>query len=129
MEVNSDHVEIIENTVEEVYSGEEMSFIDQEVKIEAHDEIETINTDVFEEKNNSELLQIIGEKRKNKEKSYLENDTKKIKEEFVVFEESDYKQEPLEIEEINLDDSNNQVNFIKFTIKRLGCDFLNRLPF
>jgi hypothetical protein len=106
MEHKSDHFEIIKKNGEKVYSGEVMSFSDLELKTEPHDEIGTIHTEIFEKQNNSELLQIIGEKRKNKEKSYLENGTRKIKEEFVVFEESDYKQE---IEEIQLD---NQVNKI-----------------
>jgi hypothetical protein len=107
MEVNSDHFEIIEKTDEEVYSGEEISYPDVEVKTEPHDEIEIINT---EEVNNSEPFQFIGEKRKNQETSNSENENKKIKEEFVVFEELDYKQEPEEIEEINLGAFNNQVN-------------------
>ena len=53
--------------------------------------------------------QIIGEKRKNKEKSNLEN--KKIKQEFVVFEEKIDNEEPQEIKEIQIgiDESNNQV--------------------
>ena len=39
-------------------------------------------------------------------------ENKKIKEEFEVLEESDYKQELQEIEELNLDDLNNQVTNI-----------------
>jgi hypothetical protein len=105
MEVNSDHFEIIEKMGEEVYSGEESSYPDLEVKTEPHDEIEIINN---EEIHNSELLQFVGEKRKNEEK--LNSENKKIKEEFVVFEELDYKKEPQEIEEINLDHFGNQVN-------------------
>ena len=52
--------------------------------------------------------QIIGEKRKNQEISNLENENKKIKQEFVVFEE---KEEPQEIKKIRIeiDESNYQV--------------------
>jgi hypothetical protein len=105
MEINSDHVEIVAKMNEEANSGE--------VKTEPHDEIFKINTNVFEEKNNFEPLKIIGEKRKNKKKSNSENENKKIKEEFVVFEELDDKHEFHEIEEIDLEDSNNQVIYIK----------------
>jgi hypothetical protein len=95
MEVNSDHFEIIEK-------------IDGEVKTEPHDEMEINKTWKII---NSEPVQLIGEKRKNKEK--LISESKKIKEEFVVlFEESDYKQELQETEELNLDDVNNQVTNI-----------------
>ena len=100
--------EIIEKLNEEVCSGGEMSFLDQEVKTEPHDEIlvevtppvENIKAEVFEESDNSEPFVIIGE-------------INKIKEEFVVFEESDYKEESQEIEEINLGASNNQVTFVQ----------------
>jgi hypothetical protein len=112
MEVNSDHVVIIEKMGVEVCSGEEMSDPDLESKTESHEKMRTIN---FEKQNNSKLFQIIGEKRKNKESSYLKNDVKKSKDEFGAFEESDYKQDPLEIEEIHTTYSNNQVNPIKFT--------------
>ena len=108
MEVSSDQVEIIEEIDEEVYSGEEVSFHDPEIKTEVHDE-ENIKNEGFEVRNNSEHLKIIGEKRKNQETANSEN--KKIKEEFVVFEESDYKQEPQEIEEIHLSDLNTQVSY------------------
>ena len=106
MEVNSDQVVIIEKMDEEVYSGKESSYHELEVKTEPHDKIENINNEVFED-TSYEPPQIIGEKRKNIKLSASEN--KKIKEEFVVFEESDYKEEPQEIEEINLGDLNNQV--------------------
>ena len=46
-------------------------------------------------------------------------ENKKIKEEFVVLEESDYKQESQEIEELNLGDLNNQVT----NIFLLSCAF------
>jgi hypothetical protein len=107
MEVNSDHVELIERMDEEVYSGEEITDLELGVKIEQHDEIENIKTENFEEKNYSEIkIQIIGEKRKNHEEKNLEIEPKKIKEEFVVFEELDDEQE---IEEINFD-MNKKVN-------------------
>ena len=66
MEINSDHFEIIAK-IEEVHSGEEISYLNLEVKTEPHDEKNNINTNIFEERNNFEPLQIIGEKRKNKE--------------------------------------------------------------
>ena len=116
MEVNSDHVESIEEMDEEFYSGEEITYLELEVKLENLDRKRNIKTEVFEEKNNFEPLQIIGDKRENQDTSNLENENKKIKEEFVVFEESDYKEEHQEIEEINLDDLNNQV--IKVTFPR-----------
>ena len=40
----------------------------------------------------------------------LEN--KKIKDEYEVLEESDYKQDPQEIEELNIDDLNNEVTTV-----------------
>ena len=111
MEVYSDHNEIMEKMDEDVYSGEKMTDLELEVKLESPCEIENIKTEVFEEQNNFEPLQIIGEKRKNQETSTFDN--KKIKEEFVIIEEVVYNQGPKEelqdIEEINLDDSNNQV--------------------
>ena len=67
---------------EEVDSGEEVL----ELKIEKLDEEGFIKTEVFQD---FQPIQIIGEKRKNKEISNLEN--KKIKEEFVVFEEIEEK--------------------------------------
>ena len=102
MEINN--FKIVENANQEFHD----EITDLELKIEISSETENIKSEVFEEKNNSEPLQVIGEKRKNDESSNLEN--KKLKEEFVVFEESDHKHEPRETEEINLDDFNNQVN-------------------
>ena len=98
MEINSENVEFHEEIT------------DLEVKIELSGKTGNIKNEVFEEIKNSDSFRIVGEKRKNEEKLILEN--KKIKDEFVVFEESDYKQEPQTIEEPNLDDLNNQVNYI-----------------
>jgi phosphotransferase system IIA component len=123
MEINSDSVEIIEKMDEEVNSGDEITDLELKIKKE---EIENVKTEVIP--NNSEPHQIIGGKRKNKERSNLQNENKKIKDEFVVLEESDYKQEPTEIEELNLDDFNNQVitvvtffrgNYIRVYFKKL----------
>ena len=114
MKVNSDQIEIFRK-IEEVKCDEEITDLELDVKIENSDEQGNIKTEVFEEKNYSEPFQIVGEKRKNHEKANLENESKKIKEEFVVFEEFDdqqetlVKQEPQEINEIYLDDLNNQV--------------------
>ena len=114
MSVNSDQVDIFEK-IEEVKCDEEITDLELDVKIEKSDEQGNIKTEVFEENNYSEPFQIIGKKRKNQERSNLENESKKIKEEFVVFEEFDdqqetlVKQEPQEIKEIYLDDLNNQV--------------------
>ena len=105
MEINSENVKIVEKTNQEVEFHEEIT--DLEVKIELSSQTGNIKTEVFEEIKKSDSFRIVGEKRKNEEKLILEN--KKIKDEFVVFEESDYKQEPQEIEELNLDDLNNQV--------------------
>jgi hypothetical protein len=77
-----------------------------EVKIENPDEVGNIKTEVFEEKNYFEPLQIIGEKRKNTESSNLEN--KKIKEEFELEKLSD-RQEPQDTKEISHDAWNNEV--------------------
>ena len=120
MDVNSDPVEIIENMDEEVYSGGKISFLDQEVKteiidielevkIEKTDETEHVKTEIVEETYNSEPPKTIGEKGRNQGESNLEIENKKIKEEFVVFEELDVQQEPQDIEEINRDDLNNEV--------------------
>ena len=88
---------------EEVDSGEEV--LDSELKIEKLDEEGFIKTEVFQD---FQPIQIIWKKKqKNKEISNLE--TKKIKEEFVVFKEIDEKEKPQEIKEIYFDDSNNQV--------------------
>ena len=106
MDLNSDQAEIFEEIDVDLDSTEKITDLDLEIKIEVKG---NIKTEVIEKTNNSEPHQIIGEKRKNEKISTLKNENKKIKEEFVVFEESDYKQEPQEIEEINLDDSNNQV--------------------
>ena len=113
MEVNSDHVENFENMDEKIKFDDEITDLEHEVKIEKTDETGKIKAEFFEDANNSEPLQIIGEKRKNRERSNLEIENKKIKEEFVVYEELDEKQElkpePQEIEEINPDDFDNQV--------------------
>jgi hypothetical protein len=109
MEVGLDRVKLFDIIDEEIQYDDVMTDFNLEVKIENLNEKVNIKTEVFEGENYSEPLQIIGEKRKNTERSNLENENKKIKEEFVVFEESDYKQEPQEIVEINLSDLNNQV--------------------
>ena len=109
MEVYSDHVENFENISEKVKSDEKITDLDLEIKIEKPDIKENIKAEYFGEENNSESLQIIGEKRKNNQKSNLEVVNKKIKEEFVVFEELDNKKEPRDIEENNLDFLNTQV--------------------
>ena len=106
MNVSSDDVEIFENNYEKIKSDEEITDLELEIKMEKLDEKGNIKTELFEESVSGDL-QIIGEKRKNEEISNLEN--KKSKEEFVVFEEQDHKQEPQEIEETNIDDSNNKV--------------------
>jgi hypothetical protein len=99
---------VYSDTVKEMKNDAAMTDFELEVKIEKRDEKGDIKTEVFEE-NNSASFQIIGEKRKNTERSYLENENKKIKEEFVIFEELDYKLESQEIVEINLGVLNNQV--------------------
>ena len=109
MEVNSDHVEIFESMNEKIKSDGVITDLELEVKIEETDETGKIKTKVFEETDYSELVQIIGEKRKSQERSNLENEDKKIKEEFVVYEELDNKQEPQEVEEINNDGFDYQV--------------------
>ena len=110
MEVCSDNVKNLENIDEEVKSDEGITDFELEVKIENLDEKENIKTELFEEKNNSEYLQIIGEKRKNKEKFDFEN--KKIKEEYVEFVEIDNKQEFQETQSISPGDLTNQVIMI-----------------
>jgi hypothetical protein len=110
MEVCSDNVKNLENIDEEVKSDEDITDFELEVKIENLDEKENIKTELFEEKNNSEYLQIIGEKRKNKEKFDFEN--KKIKEEYVEFVEIDNKQEFQETQSISPGDLTNQVIMI-----------------
>jgi hypothetical protein len=97
MDVNSENVDFIEKLDKEVYACGDITDLDLEIKIETLDGERNIKTEVLDEKTN------IGEKRKNKEKSNLEN--KKIKQEFVVFEE---KEEPQEIQ-IGINDLNNQV--------------------
>jgi hypothetical protein len=108
MEINSGNVKIVEKTNKEVQFHEEIT--DLEVKIELSTQTGNIKTEVFEEGKKSESFRIIGEKWKNEERLILEN--KKIKYEFVVLEESDYKQEPQEIEEPSINDLNNQVTNI-----------------
>ena len=108
MSVNSDQVDIFEK-IEEVKSDEEITDLELDVKIENSDEQGNIKTEVFEE-NKFEHIQTIGKKRKNRERSNFENENKKIKEEFVVFEESDEQRFPKqEIEEINPNYLNNLV--------------------
>ena len=116
MNVNSAQIEKLEKMDEEFEPEEEITDLDLEVKIEESDENRYIKTEVSDEINNSE--QIIGEKRKNKEKPNLENENKRVKEEFVLFEEIDDKQEPQEIKKINNDDLNNQVVQIKKPLTR-----------
>jgi hypothetical protein len=102
MDFKTENVDFIENTNKEL--KEEITDLDLEVKIEKLDEEGYIKNEVFQEFFYSKPFQIIGEKRKHKEMLNLEN--KKIKEEFVVFEEIDEKEKP---QEIHFDDSNNQV--------------------
>ena len=108
MDFKTENVDFIENTNKENYTDnplkEEMTDLDLEVKIEKLDKEGYIKTEVIQEIVFSKPIQIIGEKRKNEEMSNLEN--KKIKEEFVVFEEIDEKEKP---QGIHFDDSNNQV--------------------
>ena len=106
MDVNSEHVEISERI-----DNEQITDIELEVKIEKLDEKTYIKTEVLEEKNNSDSFKIICGKRKNQEKSNLENETKK-KEEYGLFEDLDYQEEPQEIQEIDIDDLDNQVSEI-----------------
>jgi hypothetical protein len=118
MEVNSDRLKIFENLDEKIKFDEEITDLELEVKLEKTDETGKIKTEFFDETNSSEPLQIIGEKRKNSEKSNMEIENKKIKEEFAVYEELDHKyeqikQEPQEITEIDFDDSENQVLYNK----------------
>ena len=105
MDVDSENVDIIEKVDKEVFDFGDITDLDLEIKVEKLDEVRNIKTEFLDEKNNMPS-QFIGEKRKNIEMSNLEN--KKIKQEFVVFEE---KEEPQEIKEIRLDidESNNQV--------------------
>ena len=111
MEVNSDLVEISEKINREVYSDERITDLELEVKIETIEEIGIFKTEACEEKNNPEYLQIIGQKRKNNE--LLDTENKKIKEECILFEEFDYKQEVQETQDVNLSDLNNQVIYTK----------------
>jgi hypothetical protein len=82
MEVYSDQITILKKTDEIIYSEKEIADFELAGKIEESDKKGNVKTEVFEEINNSEPLQIIGEKRENQESSNLEN--KKTKEEFVV---------------------------------------------
>jgi hypothetical protein len=115
MEVNSSHVENFRK-IEEVKSDEEITDVELDIKIEKSDEQGKIKTEVFEENNYSEPLQIIGEKRKHRERANLENKSRKFKKEFVVLEELDDQQEPNQepedIQEISLYDSEDQVFYI-----------------
>ena len=112
MDFKTENVDFIENTNKENYTDnplkEEMTDLDLEVKIEKLDKERNIKTEVFEE-NKFMSFQIIGEKRKNQEISNLENENKKIKQELVLFEEIDDKEESQEIR-MEIDDSNKQVN-------------------
>jgi hypothetical protein len=110
MEVNSDHIENFESMNEKIKSDDKIIELELEVKIEKMDETGKIKTEFFEERNISEPLQIVGEKQKNRKRSNLEIENKKIKEEFVVYGELDDKLEPKpEPEEINFHDLFNQV--------------------
>jgi hypothetical protein len=104
MDVNSENVDFIEKLDKEVYTCGDITDLDLEIKIEKLDEEKKVKNEVLEEKNNMPS-QIIGKKRKNKKISNLEN--KKIKQEFVVFEEKEIKK----IKEIRIEivESNNQV--------------------
>ena len=108
MDVDSENVDFIEKLEKEVYACGDITDLDLQIKIEKLDEERNVKDEVFEEKNIMPF-QIIGEKRKNKEILNLEN--KKIKQEFVVFEEKIDNEEPQEIKEIQIgiDESNNQV--------------------
>ena len=76
MEVTLDDVEISERMDEEVNSGEKITDLELEIKIE---KIETIKTEIFKAKNKFESFEIIGDKRKNQETSNLEDENKKLK--------------------------------------------------
>ena len=105
MDVHLENVDFIEK---EVYAFGDITDLDLEIKTEKFDEERNIKTEVFDEKNNISS-QIIGEKRKNEEISNLEKENKKIKQEFVEFEEKDDNEKPQEIKGIEIDESNNQV--------------------
>ena len=105
MDVYSENVDFIERRNKEVYK--DITDLDLEVKIEKLDKERNIKTEVFEE-NKFIPFQIIEEKRKNKEISNLVNENKKIKQELVLFEEIDDKEESQEIR-MEIDDSNKQV--------------------
>jgi ribosomal 30S subunit maturation factor RimM len=110
MDVDSENVDFIEKLDKEVYACGGITDLDLQIKIEKLDEKRNIKTEVFDEKNIMPS-QIIREKRKNEEISNLENENKKIKQEFVEFEEKDDKEEHQEIKgiRIEIDESNNQV--------------------
>ena len=91
MEVYSDQVEVLKKKDEKIKS-EEITDLELEVKIEETNGEEKIKSEFFEERNYSEPIQIIGEKRKNREISNLKHKNKKLKEEFDLFEELDDKQ-------------------------------------
>ena len=106
MDLYSDHAEISEKIDDDSDYNAKITDLDEEIKIE---EEANIKSEVIEETNNFEPLQIIGEKRENVNRSTLENENKKIKAEFVVLEESDYKQETQDIKNLKFGDLNNQV--------------------
>jgi hypothetical protein len=106
MDFNSELFKILEKSDKQMQNDETITNF--EVIIDKTEENSDIKTEVFEE-NNSEPLEIIGEKRKNTERSNLGNGNKKVKEEFVVFEEFDDKQEDQAILELNSGGLNNQV--------------------
>ena len=115
MDIDSDQVETVRK-IEEVKCDEEITDLELNVKIEKSGEKGSIKTEVFEEKNYLEPLQIIGEKRKHRERANLKNKSRKFKKEFVVLEELDDQQEPNQepenIQEISLYDSEDQVFYI-----------------
>ena len=116
MDVDSENVDFIEKLDKEVFDCGDITDLDLEVKIEKLDEERNIKNEVYDEKNNIPS-QIIGEKRKNEEISNLEN--KKIKQEFVVFEE---KEEPQEIRILGINEPNNQV-INRMIINKNECFF------
>ena len=81
MDDNSDQVETLEIIAGVIQYDKEITDFELEVKVEKMNDKGDIKTEVFEEKNN---FQIIGEKRKNEEISNLAIESKKVKEKFVT---------------------------------------------
>jgi hypothetical protein len=99
MDVDSENVDFIEKVDKEVYACGDITDLDLEIKMEKLDEERNIKTEVFDEKNIMPS-EIIGEKRKNKEILNLENENKKIKQEFVEFEEKNDNEKPQDREDL-----------------------------